>query len=60
MKDLADINNQCYTLLNRIHKMPNLKDKLTNELLKDKKTHVKVNDEIINLKDSSYKVIEVI
>ena len=29
MKELADINNQFYTLLNRIDKIPNLKDKLT-------------------------------
>ena len=60
MKELADINNQFYTLLNRIDKIPNLKDKLTKELLKYKKTHIKVNDEIINLKDSNYIVIEVI
>ena len=60
MKELADINNQFYTLLNRINKIPNLKGKLTNELLKGKKAHIKVNDQIINLKDSNYSVIEVI
>ena len=60
MKESADINNQFYTLLNRIDKIPNPKDKLTKEVLKDKKTHSKVNDEIINLKDSNYIVIEVI
>ena len=60
MKELADINNQFFTLLNRIDKIPNLKDKLTKELLKYKKTHIKVNDEIISLKDSNYIVIEVI
>ena len=41
-------------------KIPNLKDRLTNELLKYEKTHVKVNDDIINLKDNNYTVIEVI
>ena len=60
MKELADINSQFYTLLKRSHKIPNLKGKLTKEVLKDKKTHIKVNDEIINLKDSNYIVIEVI
>ena len=60
MKELADINNQFYTLLNRIDKIPNLKDKLTKELLNYKKTQIKINDEIINLKDSNYIVIEVI
>ena len=60
MKELADVNNQFYTLLHRIYKIPNLKDKSTNELLKYKKTHIKVNDEIMNLKDSNYIVIEVI
>jgi len=60
MKELADINNQFYTLLNRIDKAPNLKDELAKELLKYKKTHIKVNDEIINLKGSKYIVIEVI
>ena len=53
MKELADINNQFYTLLNRIDKIPNLKDELTKELLKYKKTHIKVNDDVINLKDSN-------
>ena len=57
---MADINNQFYTLLNRIDKIPNLKEKLTKELLKYKKTHIKVNDQIINLKESNYIVIEVI
>ena len=60
MKDLADINNQYYTLLNRIDKTPHLQDKLTKEVLTDKKTHIKVNAEIINLKDSSYTDIKVI
>jgi len=60
MKEMADINNQFYALLNRIQKIPNLNDKLTKELLKDKKTQIKVNDEIINLKDSNYIIIEVV
>ena len=60
MKEMADINNQFYALLNRIQKIPNLNDKLTKEVLKDKKTQIKVNDEIINLKDSNYITIEVI
>ena len=60
MKEMADINNQFYALLNRIPKIPNLHDKLTKELLKDKKTQIKVNDEIINLKDSNYLIIEVV
>ena len=60
MKGLANINNQFYTLLNRIDKIPNLKNKLTKEVLKDKRTHFKVNDEIITLKDNNYIVIEVI
>ena len=60
MKELADSDNQFYTLLHRIDKIPNLKNKWTKELLKYKKTHVKVNDQIINLKDSSLIVIEVI
>ena len=59
MKELADISNQFYTLLNRIDKVPNLKDKVVKELLKYKKSHIKVNDDIINLKDSNYIVIEV-
>ena len=29
MKELADINNQFYSLLDRIDKIPNLKEKLT-------------------------------
>ena len=33
LKELADINNPFYTL-NRIHKIPNIKDKLTKELPK--------------------------
>ena len=37
--------------------MPNLKDKLTKELLKYKK-NIKVNDEIINLTDYNYAVVE--
>jgi len=37
MKELADINNQSYTLLNRIDRIPNLNDKLTKELLKEKR-----------------------
>ena len=60
MNEFADINNQFYTLLNRIDKIPNLKDKLTKELLNEKKTHIKVDGEIINLKDSNYMVIEVV
>ena len=36
MKELADINNQFHTLLNRIDKIPSL-DKLTKELLKYEK-----------------------
>ena len=60
MKEMADINNQFYTLFNRIDKIPNLKDKLTNELLKYKKPLIKVNDQIISLKDSNYIVVEVI
>ena len=59
MKDWADINNQFYTISNSIDKIPNL-DKLTKELLKEKKTHIKVNDERINLKDSNFIVSEVI
>ena len=51
MKELADITNQLYTPLNRIDKIPNLKDKLTKELLKYKNTLIKVIDEVINLKD---------
>ena len=31
MKELADINSQFYTLLDRIDKIPNLKDKLAKE-----------------------------
>ena len=58
MKELADTNNRFYTLLNRLDKIPNLKDKLTKELLTYKRTHIKVNDEIINWKDSNYIVIE--
>ena len=34
MKELADINNLFYTLLNRIDEIPNLEEKLTTELLK--------------------------
>ncbi len=60
MREMADINNQFYALLNRIQQIPNLNDKLTKELLKDKKTQIKVNDEIINLKDSNYIIIEVV
>ena len=60
MKELADIKNRFYTLSNRIGRIPQLKDKLTKELLKEKRTHIKVNDETINLKDSNYIVIEVI
>ena len=60
MKDMADINNQVYTRLNRIYKIPNRKDKLTKELLKDEKAHIKNNDEIINLQDSNSIVIKVI
>jgi len=60
MQELADINNQFYTLLNRIDKIRNLKNKLAKELLKYKKTHIKVNDEIINLTDINYIVIGVI
>ena len=60
MKEMADINNQFYALLNRIQKIPNLNDKLTKELLKDKKTQIKVNDEIINLKGSNYIIIVVV
>ena len=37
MKALADVNNQFYTLLNRIHKIPMFKDKLTKELLNNKR-----------------------
>jgi len=59
LKELAYINNQFYTLLNRIDKLPNIKDKLTKELPKLKKTHIKVNDEIVNLKDRNYIVIEI-
>ena len=33
VEELADINNQFYTLLNGIDKLPNLKDKLTKQLL---------------------------
>ena len=47
MKELADINNQ----------IPNLTDKITKELLKATKTHIKVNDQIINVKDSNYIII---
>jgi len=39
MKELADSNNQFYTLLNRIDKIPKFKDKLTKEILKYKKRH---------------------
>jgi len=60
MNEFADINNEFQTLLKSIDKMPNLKDKFANELLNKKKTHIKVNDEIMNLKDSSYIVAEVI
>ena len=60
MKELADINNQFYTLLNRVDKIPNLKDKLTKELLKEKKTHIIVNDEVINLRDSNFIVFVII
>ena len=60
MKDMADINNTVYALLNRIQKIPNLNDKLTKELLKYKQTQITVNDEIINLKDSNYIIIEVV
>ena len=59
MKEMVDINNQFYTLLNRIDKIPNLKQKLTKELFFFK-THIKVNDQIINVKDNNYIVIEVI
>ena len=41
-------------------KIPNLRNELTKEVLKEKKTHIKVNDEIIHLKDSTSTVIEVI
>ena len=60
MKDMADINNQLYTRLNRIYKIPNRKDKLTKELLKDKTAHIKNNNEIINLQDSNYIVIRAV
>ena len=60
MKELADIKNQFHTLLNRTGRIPQLKDKLTKELLKQKRTHIKVNYETINLKASNYIVIEVI
>ena len=59
MKELADINNQFYTLLNRIHKIPKFEDKLTKEVLQYKKTRIEVKDAINNLKDSNYIVIEV-
>ena len=39
MKEFAGINNQFYTLLNRIDKIPNLEDKLAKTLLKYKKTY---------------------
>jgi hypothetical protein len=39
--------------------MQSLKDKLTKELINDKRTH-KVNDEIINLKDNNHANIGVI
>ena len=58
MNEFADINNQFYTLLNRIDKMPNLKNKLTRELQKYTKTHI--NYEIMNLEDSNYIGIEII
>ena len=45
---------------NGIDKMPNLKDKLAKELLKDKQTHIKVNDEVINSKDRSCTVVEIL
>ena len=54
MKEMADIKNHFHTLLNRIDK------KLTQESLKYKKAQMKVNDQIINLKDSNYIVIGVI
>ena len=57
---LADINNKFYTRLNRIDKITHLKDKSTKELLKEKNTHIKLNDEIINLEESNYIVIEII
>ena len=60
MKEIGDINNQFYTLLNSMDQIPILKDKLTKELLKYKKAHIKVNDQIRNFKDSNYIVIEVI
>ena len=60
MTEMADINTQFYALLNRIKQIPNLHDKLAKELSKDKKTQIKVNDEIINLKDSNYIIIEVV
>ena len=60
MKELADINSLFCTLLDRIGKIPNLKDKVAKELLKGKKTHIKVNDEIINLRESNYIVVKVI
>ena len=60
MKEIADINNQFYTLLNSMDQIPNLKDKLTKALSKYKKAHIKVNDQIRKFKDSNYIGIEVI
>ena len=60
MKELADMNNQFHALLNGIDKIPNRKDMLTKERLTRKKTHIKVKDEIINLKDSSCIGIQII
>jgi len=60
MKEMADIDNQFYAPLNRINKIPSLKEKLTKGILRYKKAHLKVNDQIIKMEDSNYIIIEVI
>ena len=42
LKEMADINNQFQTLLNRVDKIPNFKDKMVQQLLKDKKHILKL------------------
>ena len=56
--DLIIAISEC--VLNCLKGNIEVKSDVTEELLKYKKTHIKVNDQIINLKDSSYIIIEVI
>ena len=60
MKEMVEINNQFDALFNKIKKIPKVNDKFTETLLKKKPSQIKLNDEVINLNESNYIIIEIV